>query len=105
LHQRRTLNNIHANYIYKESKQALRRTQRRDKTAITTPAIQERPRRSSAQYQREKEFILTATPNVQPNVPSALPNYITQDDDEANLTDEPTGQPSSLSTVIALARV
>ena len=37
------------------------------------------------QYQRNKEILTAATPTKLPDVQKTLPNYITQDDDKANL--------------------
>eukprot|EP00956_Cyclotella_meneghiniana_P040375 scaffold193839_cov50-Cyclotella_meneghiniana.AAC.1 len=43
---------------------------------------QVRPRRSIANYQRQKAAIISVTPEKLSDTPSPLPNYISQDEDE-----------------------
>jgi hypothetical protein len=82
VHERTTRNNTPMPTIHEESKQALQRTHQREKPTPQPKPIHNRPRRTIAQYQRAKAIVENNTPD---RLPTGGPNYITQDDDEANL--------------------
>ena len=86
IHQRQTRRNTPMPVIHEESPQAMQRIRTRDNKSNKQPQQaqqqQVRPRRSIANYQRQKAAIISVTPEKLSDTPSPLPNYISQDEEE-----------------------